>query len=157
MKFAHLALLATVVVAKKKHDHGESDHDKKVKKNRNNKPSGCKVGIKMEAFTNSACTKKAESEGQKGVKTPTAAEIDKFDNKCIKTSLSTSTFVTCDHLKGITIKDYKNDLCNGDATKTLKYTWGDCEEYAGVYYKVTGAMALKSAAIAAAAFIGSQF
>ena len=158
MKFVHLALLAAVVtVDAKKDKSGTNDHDKKVKNAKKNKPSGCKVGIKMEAFKDSDCTKGAEIEGKKGVKKFTAKELEKYDNKCFKTSDKTSTFVTCDHLKGISIKSYKNTLCNGDDDESLTYKWGYCKKFQGSYYKATGAMALKSAALAAAAFIGSQF
>ena len=59
--------------------------------------------------------------------------------------------------KEVSYTAYNSNDCTGDAGVKASYVWGKCLKMGNIYVKATGAMAMQSAAIAAVAFVGSQF
>lgn len=65
--------------------------------------------------------------------------------------------MTCDD-KGVSFKAYTDDKCAAkEADIDIKAPWGQCTKVGEDYMKITGASALKAAAVALVAFAGSQF
>ena len=64
--------------------------------------------------------------------------------------------MTCD-ANGVTMKAWKEECNKGEVEDEVTAKWGKCTKAGKVYIKVTGAAALKAAAIALVAFAGSQF
>ena len=65
---------------------------------------------------------------------------------------------TCDASAGLVHKTYDGSKCEGTPEKSFTATWGACTKAPdGSYVKITGAAALKAAAVALVAFAGSQF
>ena len=65
--------------------------------------------------------------------------------------------MTCDAKAGVVFKTWPDAKCEGDTEFALTAKWGECTKAGDSYIKVTGAAALKAAAIALVAFAGSQF
>ena len=65
--------------------------------------------------------------------------------------------MTCDATGGVVFKQWDEAKCEGDAEFEVKAKWGECTKAGDSYIKVTGAAALKAAAVALVAFAGSQF
>ena len=68
-----------------------------------------------------------------------------------------ANIMTCDATAGVVFKQWDEAKCEGDAAFTVKAKWGECARAGDVFIKVTGAAALKAAAVALVAFAGSQF
>ena len=121
---------------------------------------GCKAGITAAAFSDKSCTKKVEENGKQVTMEFKSADINKLNDNGCHNEDGHSGSIKCT-TKNFEIKSFTEEDCKGTAAATVSYTWGSCSEYkvgdTSVYYKVTGAMALQSAAIAAVAFVGSQF
>lgn len=64
--------------------------------------------------------------------------------------------MTCD-AKGVTMKAWKEECNKGEVEDELTAEWDKCTKAGKVWIKVTGAAALKAAAVALVAFAGSQF
>merc|ERR1719443_609972 len=123
---------------------------------------GCKSGITASAFTDKQCTKKLEADGKQVQMEFKSAELNKLNDNGCHNENGHSGSIKCT-TKNFEVKTFDEEDCKGTAGTTVSYTWGSCTEYKvdkdtpAVYYKVTGAMALQSAVIAAVAFVGSQF
>lgn len=68
-----------------------------------------------------------------------------------------ASLVTCDAKAGISVKTWDGEKCEGTPEHEFKAKWGECTQWGSEYYKITGAATLQAAAIAVAAFAGSQF
>lgn len=68
-----------------------------------------------------------------------------------------ATKMTCDADAGVTIETWDDAECKGEAEVSHNIPWDECRKAGDVYIKITGATALKAAAIAVVAFAGSQF
>ena len=68
-----------------------------------------------------------------------------------------ASLVTCDAKAGIVVKTWDGEKCEGKPEHEFKAKWGECTQWGGEYYKITGAATLQAAAIAVVAFAGSQF
>lgn len=64
--------------------------------------------------------------------------------------------MTCD-AKGVKMQAWKEECGKGDVEDEVTAEWGKCTQAGKVWIKVTGAAALKAAAIALVALAGSQF
>ena len=123
---------------------------------------GCKSGITASAFKDKDCSEKVELNGKQVQIEFKSAEINKLNDNGCHNENGHSGSIKCT-TKAFEVKTFDEEDCKGTAGTTVSYTWGSCTEFKeskdapAVYYKVTGAMALQSAAIAAVAFIGSQF
>lgn len=62
--------------------------------------------------------------------------------------------MTCD-AKGVTMKAWKEECNKGEVEDELTAEWDKCTKAGKVWIKVTGAAALKAAAVALVAFAGS--
>jgi len=72
--------------------------------------------------------------------------------------LTFASLTTCDAKLGVMVKSWTDAKCEGDPEFKLNAKWGECTKVTeGQYIKVTGAAALKAAAVALVAFAGSQF
>ena len=159
MKFVHLALLASVAVAK-------SDTDKKVQKEKDNrKGTGCKKGIEMKLFTDDDCSEKFKVKGDSNTVVWKEEDLkEKMDDVCHEAG-DKSFHVSCQAGQGIIIRNYDNSNCAPLRTKKTVTAWDSCQKHPmmktktgkDLYVIVTGATVLKSAALALAAFAGSQF
>jgi hypothetical protein len=118
--------------------------------------NGCKKGMTTTFFTDDKC---------KTVDPDTAAvvaddsEMKAFTDACTKLTDKSSTKMKCD-AKGITTTVYTTKDCAGDGADVV-VKWTNCYTTgtgdAKKYYQLTGAAALKAAAIALVAIAGSQF
>ncbi len=139
MKYAAIAALIAVVSAEDEYKNG------------------CKPGMTMTYFTDKECT---TVDSDKDAVVTKDSELKKADVACMSaTGATTSTKMKCD-AKGITTNVYKTKDCTGDSTDvTVK--WTNCYSSGTgddkTYYQLTGAAALKAAAIALVAIAGSQF
>jgi len=68
-----------------------------------------------------------------------------------------ATLTTCDATAGVVVHTYDDADCTKDPESTFKSKWNGCEKWGDEWVKVTGAAALKAAAVAVVAFAGSQF
>jgi len=69
-----------------------------------------------------------------------------------------ATFTTCDAKAGVVIKTYDDADCTAKEPESeFVSKWNGCVKWGDEYVKVTGAAALKAAAVAVVAFAGSQF
>jgi len=68
-----------------------------------------------------------------------------------------ASLMTCDAKAGVVFKTWGEAKCEGETDFSLTAKWGECTKAGDVYIKVTGAAALKAAAVALVAFAGSQF
>ena len=123
MKFVHLALLATMVVA-------ESDTDKKVKKEKDNrKGTGCDKGIKFEYFENDDCsTKKNLPTKDTNVDEPSESDLKEMDDKCHKISGDKSFHTSCQAGQGIVLRHYDNANCAPLREKKTVVEWDKCSK-----------------------------
>lgn len=64
--------------------------------------------------------------------------------------------MTCD-ADGVTMKSWAAECDKGDVESEFTAKWDKCSKVGDAWVKVTGAAALKAAAIAMVAFAGSQF
>ena len=122
---------------------------------------GCKAGITAAAFEDKDCTKKFEAEGKQLTYEFKQADMNKLNDNGCHTEGGASQSIKCT-TKNFEVKTFTTEDCDGKAAATVSYTWGSCMEHKDTdgnkrFFKVTGAMALQSAAIAAVAFVGSQF
>ena len=126
---------------------------------------GCKPGITAAAYKDKSCTEKMEAAGKQVTIEFKQEHLNMLNDNGCHNEDGKSGSIKCT-TKNVEMKVFSEEDCKGTAAKTETYTWGACtghkDEKLGkdaptVYYKVTGAMALQSAAIAAVAFIGSQF
>lgn len=87
-----------------------------------------------------------------------AKEQKVYDAAAAKVDASTySSIMTCDD-KGVTFKAYTDIDCKAKkADIDVMAPWDTCTKVGEDYMKITGASALKAAAIALVAFAGSQF
>lgn len=81
--------------------------------------------------------------------------VDQFDKTVDDTTFATLT--TCDAKTGVTVKVWDAASCEGKPEVTYTAEWKKCTQFGDKYYLITGAAALKAAAIAVVAFAGSQF
>ena len=81
--------------------------------------------------------------------------VDQFTKLVDDTTFATLT--TCDAKTGVTVKVWDDASCEGKAEVTYTAPWKKCTQFGDKYYLITGAAALKAAAIAVVAFAGSQF
>ena len=88
---------------------------------------------------------------------PSAKDLEEFTGKCKETGAAQAIYITCDEKEGISYKKYDNQDCTGEAAETMTFGWGSCMGNQGNYVKFKGAMALKAAAVALAAVVGTQF
>ena len=100
---------------------------------------------------------KADTEHEKALAAE-AKEQKIFDAAAAKVDASTySSIMTCDD-KGVEFKAYTDIDCKAKKPDfDVKAPWGTCTKVGEDYMKITGASALKAAAIALVAFAGSQF
>jgi len=87
-----------------------------------------------------------------------AKEQKVYDSAAHTVDASTySSIMTCDD-KGVMFKAYTDIGCKADKPDIdVKAPWGTCTKVGEDYMMITGASALKAAAIALVAFAGSQF
>lgn len=87
-----------------------------------------------------------------------AKEQKVYDSAAHTVDASTySSIMTCDD-KGVMFKAYTDIGCKADKPDIdVKAPWGTCTKVGDDYMMITGASALKAAAIALVAFAGSQF
>ena len=113
----------------------------------------------MEAFKDDDCSKKLTLHGEdSNSHTLTDDELKALDDVCNDTG-SKSYHTSCQAGQGVVFRSYDNDDCKPLREKKTVVPWDSCHKFphANFYVKVTGAMAIKSAALALAAFAGSQF
>ena len=120
--------------------------------------NGCKKGMKTTFYTDKKCTTvDADTEAVEFTKDQMKASA--FDGKCNKANGS-STKVKCTS-EGIETSVYKDvEDCSGEGV-AVAVKWTNCYS-SGTgddkkYFQLTGAAALKAAAIALVAIAGSQF
>jgi len=70
-----------------------------------------------------------------------------------------ATMTTCDATAGVVHAEYDNANCDETPVKKFEFDWGACVKSPDGknYMQVTGAAAMKAAAVALVAFAGSQF
>lgn len=72
--------------------------------------------------------------------------------------LTFAALMTCDAKAGVVVKTWTDAKCEGKPEWEMTAKWGECTKVKdGKYVKITGAAALKAAAVALVAFAGSQF
>ena len=119
----------------------------------------------MAYFTDDDCTKKLKMKGDSNVMEPNENDLKEMDAECHELSSDASFHTSCQAGQGIVFRHYDNANCAPLREKKTVVAWDSCSKLPSVvsppgkttYVKVTGAMALKSAALALAAFAGSQF
>jgi len=90
-----------------------------------------------------------------------AATVAEYQNLAdqAKETVDAATYagiMTCD-ANGVTIKSWAAECNKGDVEAEFTAKWGVCSKAGESWVIVTGATALKAAAIAMVAFAGSQF
>lgn len=143
----------------------------------------CMKGIKMGVYSDKDCKNLLKAGDEEMPEHEiTKEELKDMNKKCSTIPEKDQDFwtaqdfeavsqkVTCD-TEALTAVVYTSEDCTGDDTKDWSQVWGECKEYKipgpededgeptelTMYIKVSGAFALKAAATAALALIGSQF